>query len=194
MSDVGGAMTPILVGVAPDHAVTLFGPLLAAIVASIFLRVTRALARAGMPSATGFTKAYDGSPNVVQVAAFLLLVVGGAHLLVVPAHWGEERNTAMLMLLDGLGLVMLAAGTFVWPWWRPAAALLVAATLVTYAFYLVAGWEGLDLAGFGYYLLELVTLGVAWVGAAGTATAGADEHPAAREGVRRATAMKAAVR
>lgn len=95
-----------------------------------------------------------------RLVACLLAATGLVHLGLVPGHWSAEPGTALLFLVNGLlfcGLSLLALS---WRWWRPAAAGLLAATLLAYGVYVVTGRESVDDLGGVTKLIELCAFGL----------------------------------
>src|SRR5207302_1684406 len=89
--------------------------------------------------------------------AAMMLLSGGIHLALVPGH---EGITGILFVIDGLGFIGLAIAAFITTWWRRPAALWLAATILAYLIWVIAGWETPDQVGIACKLIELVALGL----------------------------------
>ncbi|MGI8564133.1 MAG: hypothetical protein ACR2MZ_11440 [Candidatus Dormibacter sp.] len=79
------------------------------------------------------------------------------HLALIPAHAGEPA-TAVLFMLDGLGLMAVSVWGLLKSGWRPALGLLLIANLAAYAYYLAAGLETADAVGLGTKAIEAAAL------------------------------------
>ena len=101
--------------------------------------------------------AADGRRRLI---ACLLAATGLIHLGLVPGHLGASPLTCALFLVNGLLFCGLGVLTLRWRWWRPAAALLLAATIFAYGIYVVAGWESVDDLGGVTKLVELTAFGL----------------------------------
>jgi hypothetical protein len=150
-------------GIAPDHPAALLAPLLVPIIIWSALRLAGITAAAGWGLARRFQLGYRCSAGSLRLVAILLLLAGSIHLLLIPAHLVEAPITALLFALNGLAYAALSADVFLWAYWRPAAGLLLAATLLTYIWYLATGQEGIDTVGVATYAIELGTLGLVWL-------------------------------
>jgi hypothetical protein len=147
----------------PDHAVALLVPLALPVAIWLFRRAAALAARADLGSARRFVHAYEDSPPLTRVAAFLLVLAGAIHLALVPGHLAEVPKLAGLFALNGAAFLGIGLAAFVTERWRPWAATLLAATLAAYLFSLGTGREEADLVGTATYLVELIALGVIWV-------------------------------
>jgi hypothetical protein len=116
----------------------------------------RALAGRGSPWATGLVTRYDGLTFTAK-AVLLGSVVGAVvHAAIVPTHWGDERVTAILFILDTVGFAL----SFWWAvtsrsHWRTVAVAMLGGTAGAYALYIVLGWETMDLVGLVTTTIEL---------------------------------------
>lgn len=133
--------------VSPDHAIGLLAGLVAAPVALFVL-----------PMQPGWTKV----AGTVHGAAVLLLVTAAIHLALIPHHLQTEPLTSLLFAVNGVLFVALAFRV-TWRRWRVASALLLAATILGYLVYLVAGLEGPDQVGLATKLIELLALALVLV-------------------------------
>lgn len=138
--------------VAPDHAAGLVGGLLAALAWLLLLR-----------------RKHAAAPGTVRAAALLMFVSAGVHLALVPHHLAHDPFTALLFLVDAGALAALAVAVPTARWWRRAAAALLAATILGYVVYVLAGLEGPDQVGIATKLVELAALGLTLVPVPGEA-------------------------
>ena len=153
--------------IAPDHAIGLYAGLLILPLALLALRLRRTAAAR--------------LPGTVRVASVLLAVAGAIHLGLVFTHT-DEKVTALLFALNGFAYIILSQ-LYAWRWWRPAAAALIAATLLGYLVYIVLGFDSPDQVAVATKLLELTTLGLVLI----------PPHGETRRRAMRWTALAAAV-
>jgi hypothetical protein len=144
--------------IATDHAPALSAAILLLLFLWIFGHLMRFLARRNAAWVVPFVNAYDAAPAMTKVAATLMLLSGGLHLALVPGH---EGITGVLFVIDGLGFIVLGIAAFITTWWRRPAVLWLAATIVAYIVWVIAGWETPDQVGIACKLIELVALGLA---------------------------------
>jgi hypothetical protein len=76
------------------------------------------------------------------------LVGALVHAAIVPTHWGDARTTAILFIVDAVGLAV----AFMWtllsrPHWRVISVGVLGGTAAAYALYILTGWESMDLVG-----------------------------------------------
>ncbi|MGH2458882.1 MAG: hypothetical protein ACRDIY_08440 [Chloroflexota bacterium] len=152
-----------LAGVAPDHAAALLAPLFLPLAIWMFLSIVELAAKADLPGARRCQRGLEAASPLTRTTAFLLALAGAIHVALVPGHLGEDGSLAVLFALNGITFVGVGIAAFVWRRWRPVAAVLLAATLAAYLYYLGSGREDLDLVGTVTYLVELVTLGLVWI-------------------------------
>lgn len=114
--------------------------------------------RQGYPAATRFMTGFRSASGGTKLAALLLAMASVVHLALIPSHSGEPV-TAVLFGLDGIALaaVALAAVTGI-RFWRPAAAALLAASMLAYGLYLATGLETADVIGVATNSIELGAL------------------------------------
>ena len=95
-------------------------------------------------------------------------IVGAAvHAALVPTHWADQRVLAVLFIVDAAALLAVSAWTFIGGrHWRLASGLVLGGTAAAYIFYLLRGWETMDLVG---ALTTTVELAAALVVVAATA-------------------------
>jgi hypothetical protein len=108
----------------------------------------RALAARNVPWAVGLSRGLQALPFAAKVALLATLVGALVHAVIVPTHWGDARVTAALFIFDTIGFAV----AFWWTLtarrhWRLVAAAMLGGTACAYAFYIVKGWETMDLVG-----------------------------------------------
>ncbi len=130
--------------VAPSHAIGLIGGLIALPLA-IF--------------AVGRSKWHAEMPATARIAAVLMAVSGAIHLALIPHHLNSDPLTSVLFFFNGLAFIILATAVR-WRWWRACSALLIAATVVGYLFYIATRREAPDQVGLVTKLIELIALGM----------------------------------
>jgi hypothetical protein len=152
-----------LPGVRPDHAAALLVPLVLPLAIWLLLGAARLASGANLGIARSFIRGYEDSPPLTRVTAFLLVLAGAIHLVLVPGHLGQDAGLAFLFDLDGVAFLGAGIAAFVADRWRAPAAALLVATLAAYVFWLGAGREQADLVGATTYVVELIALGVIWI-------------------------------
>jgi hypothetical protein len=143
--------------IAIDHAGAISAALITLVFAFAFVFGLRFLAARRVPWAVRIRHAYEAAPSITKLAAALLLLSGGIHLALVPGH---EGITGVLFVIDGLGFIVFAIAAFLTTWWRRPAVLWLAATILAYIVWVIAGWETPDQIGIACKLIELVALGL----------------------------------
>ncbi len=97
-----------------------------------------------------------GLSTVKQVTLFALVVGAVVHLVLVPTHWGDERVTATLFIIDAFGFIVAVA--LIWMGrrsWRFVSVVMLGGTAAVYAWYILRGWETADLVGLVTTAVEL---------------------------------------
>jgi hypothetical protein len=134
--------------------------LVALVVLSPLLWVTlsglRATARAGSARALRLLERFDRLSFTAKAVLFATLVGAVVHAAIIPTHWVDERVTAILFIIDAA--VFLVA--FYWTFtsrnrWRLFSVGITGGTAIAYAFYIVRGWETMDLVGLLTTTIEL---------------------------------------
>src|SRR5438445_4182950 len=143
--------------IATDHAPAIGASIALLLFLWVFLRGLRLVARRSASWATRAVDAFDRTSALTKLAAVLMLLSGGIHLALVPGH---EGITGILFVIDGLGFIGLAIAAFITTWWRRPAAFWLAATILAYLIWVIAGWETPDQVGIACKLIEIVALGL----------------------------------
>ena len=112
----------------------------------------------GFSWATGVADRIDRMSFSARAALFGSLVGAVVHIVLVPTHWGDERTTAILFIVDTVGF----AAAFVWAYadwahWRSIATAMLCGTASVYAWYILTGRETADLVGLITTTIELAT-------------------------------------
>jgi hypothetical protein len=124
-------------------ALVLVGPLLWLALAGL-----RALAEHQVPWAIGLQSRLDGLGFAAKIALLGSVIGAVVHAAIVPTHWGDERTTAVLFIIDTVGFVLACRWTlFQRRHWRVFSAAMLGGTACVYAFYILKGWETMDLVG-----------------------------------------------
>jgi hypothetical protein len=143
--------------IATDHASALTAAFLLLLFVFAFVGALRFLHARRVGWAVRVTQAYEAAPSITKLAAALMLLSGGIHLALVPGH---EGITGVLFVIDGLGFITFAIAAFFTTWWRRPAVAWLAATILAYIVWVIAGWETPDQIGIACKLIELVALGL----------------------------------
>jgi hypothetical protein len=90
----------------------------------------------------------DDLPFTAKVVLFGTLAGALVHAVIVPTHWGDERVTAVLFIVDTVGFAIAFWWTFTArAHWRLVSVSMLGGTACFYAFYILRGWETMDLVG-----------------------------------------------
>jgi hypothetical protein len=124
-------------------ALVLIGPLV-----WIALAGLRALAARRVGWADRSQVRLDRLPFAAKVVLFGSLVGALVHAVIVPTHWGDERVTAVLFIVDTVGFGVAFWWTFTGrAHWRLVSVAMLGGTACFYAFYILEGWETMDVVG-----------------------------------------------
>jgi hypothetical protein len=143
MSGSGGVLS-----VPDEHlpglvALVLIGPVIWMALAGL-----RALAARRVGWADGAQTRLDRLPFAAKVVLFGTLVGALVHAVIVPTHWGDERVTAILFIVDTIGFAVAFWWTFTArAHWRLVSVGMLGGTACFYVFYILRGWETMDLVG-----------------------------------------------
>jgi hypothetical protein len=97
----------------------------------------------------------DRLPFAAKVVLLGTLVGALVHAAIVPTHWGDERVTAMLFIVDTIGFSVAFWWTFTSrAHWRLVSVAMLGGTACLYAFYILKGWETMDLVGLATTSIE----------------------------------------
>ena len=90
----------------------------------------------------------DRLPFAAKVVLFGTFIGAVVHAAIVPTHWGNERVTAVLFIVDTIGFGVAFWWTFTdRAHWRLVSVAMLGGTACFYAFYILRGWETMDLVG-----------------------------------------------
>ncbi|HLZ72120.1 MAG TPA: hypothetical protein VKV26_19615 [Dehalococcoidia bacterium] len=156
----GSSGSGLLWNVAPEHMPALVWPLFLPLVIWLFLTLVRRAAAGGNRLSLRFVRGYEASSDATRVAAVLLLLTAMIHLSIVPTHAQDDPQLAKLFAINGLLFIAAALAAFTWRWWRPAAALLLALTILAYISYIAQGKEDADQVGLATKMIEVLALGL----------------------------------
>jgi hypothetical protein len=122
------------------------------------LGAVRALAARNHQWAVRLVGHFDRLGFTAKAVLFASLVGAAVHAAIVPTHWGPERVTAVLFIADTIGFLGIFWMTLTGRrYWRAAAAAMLGGTAVAYVFYVVRGWETMDLVGLITTTIEFAT-------------------------------------
>jgi hypothetical protein len=132
-----------------EHGVVLAALLHLPVVVMTVVVAVDAAARVGSATALRLRSAYLGATPLVQLAALAMLISATVHLVLAGTHLWEARVLGSLYALDGLALLAMVAWALLrpFPGWRPVAVGLLAAGVLAYAAFVVAGLETADAMG-----------------------------------------------
>jgi hypothetical protein len=104
----------------------------------------------------------DGLGVTAKGVLFASVVGATVHAAIVPTHWGDERVTAILFIVDTIGFVAVGWWTVTQRrHWRAASVLMLGGTAGAYILYVLRGWETMDLVGLVTTTVELAAALVA---------------------------------
>jgi hypothetical protein len=90
----------------------------------------------------------DALPFAGRVVLLGTLVGALVHAAIVPTHWGDARVTAILFIVDTIGLAVAFWWTFTARrHWQLISVAMLGGTACGYALYILTGWETMDLVG-----------------------------------------------
>lgn len=148
-------------GAHSDHLPALTALIYLPIALVVFMLAVEAGRVGGVRLAVRFADGYRQAGSAAKLAALLMAMTGAMHLALVPGHLAEAPTLGVLFLLNGIALGIVVVAMFLVPnWWRPVAAALLAATVLTYAFYILTGREDADAIGLFTKVIELAALGL----------------------------------
>jgi hypothetical protein len=116
----------------------------------------RALATRPSARAEQFLEKLDRLSVTAKVALVASLVGAVVHAAIVPTHWGPERGTAILFIIDAIAFFVVSYWILEESrYWKLTSSLIGGGTAVFYAFYILRGWETMDLVGLLTTTIEL---------------------------------------
>jgi hypothetical protein len=141
-----------------EHGPAVVGLLYLPVVLMALLVGAQAVAQRGVPAARRFLEGLDALQPALRLVLLLLLVSATVHLSLAPVH-AEEPVTAALFVADAVVEVAICAAACLLSLpWRPLAAAILAANLLAYALYVVAGLESVEAVGLATKLVEGMAL------------------------------------
>jgi hypothetical protein len=156
MTGSGGVLS-----VPAEHVPGLVWLVAAPLVVCLAIYGCRALASRGSVGATRFIRRIDELSMAAKAALFAALIGAWVHAALVPTHWTGDRTRAVLFVIGTLAFLLALGWTLMLrPGWRTVNLVVLGGTVGSYAFYLLRGWETLDLVGL---LTTTVELSVALV-------------------------------
>lgn len=148
-------------GVAADHQSGLVALLLIPLILWSGAALLRIWTAARLGWAVRLQSGWALSEPRVRITVTLLLSTAVIHLGLIPGHLSEAPQEALLFLANSvLFCGTAAAAALNLRAWRPAAAVLLAATVLAYAIYVARGVEQVDDLGVVTKLVELTALGL----------------------------------
>ncbi len=145
-----------ILSVPAEHLNGLVALVVAPLVAWCAIGACRLLAANRTGWAVRLLRRFDAFSVSVKVALGASYIGAVVHIALVPSHWGEDRTTASLFVLDAVGFVVafcwIAVGA---RYWQPIALAMLGGTSAAYVLYLVLGWETVDLVGLVTTTIEL---------------------------------------
>jgi hypothetical protein len=154
--------------VPPEHAPGLVALLVLVPVAWLAYYGLRVLARRRSGWAEDVTQRLDRLGTTATVVVLGSLVGAAVHAALVPTHWADDQVLATWFVVDAVAFSAVAGWTFIGGrLWKPAAALVLGGTAGAYLFYVLRGWESMDLVGVLTTTIELaaalvVIFGATW--------------------------------
>ncbi len=114
----------------------------------IALCALRTLASHKSRWAENLLRRFDRLTFTAKAVLFGSLVGAIVHAAIVPTHWGDQRITAVLFIVDTAGFAAAFWSTLhSRRHWRSASVAMLAGTSGAYALYVLRGWETMDLVG-----------------------------------------------
>jgi len=145
-------------GLGHEHDPALFALLYLPIAVFMVMFAIEAGHHAGVAAAVRMRAGYMALGSASRLALLLIAMSAWVHIALAPTHWEEDHLRAILFVGLAVALGAVALGAFVSAGWRPAAALLLFASLFAYAFYVLSGREGLDPIGIFTKVVEATAL------------------------------------
>lgn len=152
--------SPLLTGIAPEHAVAAIAVLLLLPAIWLGLRFALVLDERGSARADRFLTNWEDADFARRTIALLLLASGVIHLALPIGH-ADSVPQVLAYLVSGLALVAMAFRSLGDGAWRKLAAVLLVANIVAYLVIAGSGWqEEPDQVGIATKFIELAALGL----------------------------------
>ncbi len=151
----------ILAGVAVDHLSGLYALAFLPLILSAAAAAVQAAAGSGAAWAVRLASGWAAADLRVRLAAVLMAATASVHFGLILGHATGAPQEAQLFLANGCLFVVAAiAAVLGVRWWRPAAAVLLVATILAYGVYVANDREQVDDLGVVTKLIELLAFGL----------------------------------
>jgi hypothetical protein len=108
----------------------------------------RALASRNVHWAEAARRGFDQLSSPARVTLFGVLIGAIVHVALVPTHWSDAHNVALLFIVDTVGFAVAIAWILLRRRnWAAVSAAMLLGTVAVYAWYLLTGREDPDLVG-----------------------------------------------
>jgi hypothetical protein len=145
-----------ILSVPSEHLPGLIALVLLPPVLWVSLWALRSLAARHVPWAASVVRRFDALCFTAKVALFATLVGALVHAAIIPTHWGDERVTAVLFIVDTVGFALAFGWTLAdRRHWRLVDLAMLGGTAAFYALYILKGWETADPVGLITTTIEL---------------------------------------
>lgn len=138
-----------------EHGAAIVGLLYLPILLFVFVLAMEAGSLADIGIAKRFSAGYRAAGPATQMAVLAMAMTATVHLSLIPGHLAEDRVLGILFAVNGVAFGAVILGTYLTDFWRLPALVLLAATILAYAFYILTGREAVDAVGIATKLLEL---------------------------------------
>ena len=137
------------------HSAAIVGLLYLPILMFVFVMAMQAGTLANIPLAKRFSRGYRTAGPAAQLAVLAMAMSATVHLSLAPTHFAEDHVLGVFFALDGIAVAAVILGVYLSHFWRLPALVLLTATLLAYAFYILTGREEVDAIGIFTKLMEL---------------------------------------
>lgn len=145
-----------ILSVPSEHLPGLIALVLLPPVLWVSLWALRTLAARPVAWAASVVRRFDSLCFTAKVALFATLVGALVHAAIIPTHWGDERVTAVLFIVDTVGFAVAFGWTLAdRRHWRLVDLAMLGGTAAFYALYILKGWETADPVGLITTTIEL---------------------------------------
>ena len=145
-----------VLSVPSDHFWGMVALVVCPLAAWLVVCAIQGLAQHGVTWAGTAARRLANLPTAAKAALLASYIGGVVHLVLVQPHWEEDRTRALLFILDVAGFAVAFGWTLLLrPYWRAVSLLMAATTVGGYSFYVLKGWEEVDLVGLVTTTIEL---------------------------------------